>query len=149
MSPLEILRQSFRPVGVPFENGFRSGIYLLLLRGKPVYCGSSRTGVIGRVGNHRFDFDEALWLALHHSEVFDYEGAITRFFQPRKNDSAPCYRGRDNEILEGLGLPPIANPEARARKWHLKRYAKMMRPWPEERRQNAARIARGRKESIQ
>lgn len=119
-----------------------------------MYCGGSRTNVFSRVGQHSnsIEFDDAIWYPIPAALVFDYEGAFTRSLEPELNDNAPVCRGYDNEILEGFGLNPHVDPDAVARRWHLKRYAKTMVPRTKKQKESARRwraLTAVRKDSVQ
>jgi hypothetical protein len=134
VTPLEILRRSFRPISLPRPGELITGVYLLVGDGEIFYCGGSQTNVFIRIASHlnEYEIDEALWYPLPAALVFDYEGAFTRFLNPSENAVTSRYRGYDNEILGGFGLPPHVDQDAVARVWHLKRYGKMMVPQTEE-----------------
>lgn len=87
-------------------------VYLLLREGRVVYVGSTRC-FEARIGQHlesndprvpRKTFDRVLFLRLPASDVLHYEGALARAFRPEFNGSCPGDKGRDAEILAGLGL---------------------------------------------
>lgn len=113
MTPLEILRRSFRPLDIPTEHPrwpdspMLCGIYLLVDDQEIVYIGSS-TDVLNRVWTHKRNksFGELLWLRLPSAVHPHYEGAFIRSVRPRFNRSAPIDARYDAEILDGFGLEP-------------------------------------------
>jgi hypothetical protein len=93
----------------------RPGVYLLLRGDVIVYVGSS-VCIGSRVGNHvgdpRKEFDRAVFMRCPPEARLDVEGALIRYFLPELNGSPPADNGRDDEVIERLGLPPM-DPEFR------------------------------------
>lgn len=114
MTALEILSLSFVPFVPDIRNSVgrvrRVGVYILARDTTIVYVGSS-IDMDFRFRSHAarrhlggFAFNIHLWLEVAKVDRFAYEGALIRALGPIYNRQSPTFRGRDNEILEELGL---------------------------------------------
>ncbi len=103
-------------------------VYLLVANGAIVYVGQA-TNVGSRVSLHRAasarsrkSFDRVLYFKVSEEDASDIEGALIRCLRPSLCRRAPKYNGRDNEILDRLGLPRHSAEEVAwfvANKWQL------------------------------
>jgi hypothetical protein len=89
-------------------------VYFLLFRDEIVYVGQSGC-IDARIAQHISVgdklFDRVLWMSVDENDVDAYEGALIRALRPKHNAvrksgqmRSPANRGRDEEILNALGL---------------------------------------------
>lgn len=107
----------------------RGAVYLLVRSNEIVYVGQT-ANLVPRIGLHLHGdrrssvkkFDRVFWFACALKDLDAYEGALIRSLRPKYNLRAPTWKGRDNEILSALGLPPVADEKANADEWRRASY---------------------------
>lgn len=141
-SSLDILSAIFSEADIPERRDIcRScyppvcGVYALIDCDEIVYVGSSQDVTLrlqhhlanqrcGRIFNpvSSMQFSRAICQAVERKSLGDVEGALIRALNPRHNKGvAPKYRGLDNNILAGFGLPPHQDQDQYAAIWEAKR----------------------------
>lgn len=122
------------------------GVYLLILRNRVVYIGSS-INVHQRIALHggSKEFDRAVCVPVVAKDLRNYEGALIRFFCPRYNEAAasPHSDVDDNIILARLGLPPHADDAAVQRAYRARFSRRRSAQLRKTRSQNELAMSRG------